>query len=151
MNTDHRELLTSFNLTHIDKSEITAALSPVLKELVELLGLDATLAIVNKFGGTRLFFSKSVVKKSKLISVIGQEKYEHLVKYYRGRGTDVYIPNARKLRQFLRDKAIIEMRRKHMPIAEIALKMSLSERRVAEICARHRSSSTASQPERADP
>jgi len=115
-----------------DTTDIDETLLPgVLREMNELIGITATMAIVQQFGGVRLYVPVNVPADHILIELIGVHNAEKLVDRFGGQ-EHFDIPKAEAALRHVRD---IEIKRCWPGISqrELALKYRLTERRVREI------------------
>ena len=67
-----------------------------LPGLLELLGNDDTLRLVEAFGGTRIFVPIEVKEKHPLREALGLNLYKKLIRYYRG--SHLLVPLAKPWR-----------------------------------------------------
>lgn len=85
------------------------ALPSTARELVEVIGLDATIDLVKTFGGDDLKIPQEVNGTSRmwdiLVETIGQEAAEKLVR--RCAGTVMYVPMCRMVLLSHRDREIV--------------------------------------------
>jgi Mor family transcriptional regulator len=88
-----------------------------LTSLLELIGEEMTLKLVENFGGTRVFVPKAMVKKHPVIDVLGEIGLALMIQYFSG---DMPIPIARGWRIQLYLK-------QGLKIKEIARKVHCSE------------------------
>ncbi len=114
-------------MTDIDES----LLPGVLREMNELIGITATMAIVQQFGGVRLYVPISIPSGHILINLVGIQNAEKLADRFGGQ-EHFDIPKAEAALRQVRDHEI----KQHWPQLsqrELALKYRLTERRVREI------------------
>lgn len=74
------------------------------KELIEVIGLNDTLKLVRKYGGTHLLIPKVRHNSnaiSYLVDVIGEKQAFKLIEHYRG--TTIYLPKCDKAVRSLRN------------------------------------------------
>jgi hypothetical protein len=102
-------------------------LEPLLRDWVNLVGLDAVLAIVEAHGGTRLPIALKADQNADLVRLIGAEKAAILGRHY-GKERPL-IPKALPALRALRNRRI-----RHdlqvMSVRQVALKYRLGERSV---------------------
>ena len=113
-------------------TEIDETLLPgVLREMTELIGLPATMAIVRRFGGVRLYVPVNVPPDHILISLVGMQKAERLAERFGGQ-EHFDIPKAEAALRHLRNEAI-KQQWPEVSQSQLALKYGLTERTVREI------------------
>lgn len=107
-------------------------LEPLLREFCRLIGLPATLAIVEAWGGLPLYIAELQDPGSQLSKAIGYDQARVLGREFGGERP--MIPKAGRALRALRDQRI---RREHSTksIRQLVLDYKLSERRVCEILA----------------
>lgn len=80
------------------------------RELVEVIGIDATIDLVKMFGGDDLKIPEVVNGASRmweiLVETVGPQAAEKLVQRYAG--TPLYIPTCKRALLALRDRSIIQ-------------------------------------------
>lgn len=103
-------------------------------ELLELLGWELTVALVNRFGGGYIHVpTNHLVREHYLLPVIGPEGLEKLVNHYRGE--NVLVPKMQKAMTAFRNDCIRTDRFKNrMRVEELIQKYRLSYRRIIDIC-----------------
>lgn len=105
-------------------------LEPLLRDMVELVGLKATLAIVKQHGGTRLWFPNDPKPDSPMVALVGMDNARRLCLHF---GADrPTIPKAQAALQALRD-ADIRDNPQGLSVPQLALKHGLIERRIYQI------------------
>lgn len=105
-------------------------LEPILRDFVELIGLEATLVLVERFGGTRLPIAEKAEKNEELAGAIGREKAAILGRHY-GKERPL-IPKALPALQAVRNRRI-RAELCSMSVRQVALKYKLGERRVFQL------------------
>lgn len=95
--------------------------------LVALIGPEATLALVERWGGTRLYLPKSSTSDSELWKVVGGDAARYLSERY-GR-EQIEVPGARQWR-------ILVYRGRGMSHAQIARATGCTERTIRRFLAR---------------
>ncbi|WP_016950004.1 Mor transcription activator family protein [Anabaena sp. PCC 7108] len=108
----------------MENSDISEVLPKTLKDLNKLIGLDATLSLVEKFGGSALYIPKSIKEGHKL-SYLAYEHIELLVREFAG--TFIYIPLCRAMEKSVRNQKIAE-KRQSGTIDALAKEFNLSRR-----------------------
>lgn len=105
-------------------------LEPLLREFVRLIGLEATMAIVEKHGGTLLSIPRKAGANEDLVALIGADKAAILGKEYGGERP--LIPKALDALRDMRDRQIREQRERYS-MRELARRYRLGERRIRQI------------------
>lgn len=105
-------------------------LEPLLRDMVQLVGLQPTLAIVAQHGGTRLWFPNDPKPDSPMVKLVGIDNARRLCLHF---GADrPTIPKAKAALQALRD-ADIRANPEGLSVPQLALKYGLIERRIYQI------------------
>jgi Mor family transcriptional regulator len=120
--------MTPLDIRHTD-------LPPALREVAALIGLEATLLLVETWGGVRLYlpFPRNLDVDHPLVRVLGWSAAERLCQ---GFGSGVYtVPRGLEALRAARDRAIRAERDQGRSARALALKYGLSERRLWEILA----------------
>lgn len=108
-------------------------LPPILQDLVELIGLHATMQLVHAYGGVRLYVPKLALESDHtLIRLIGNDAAKKLQAMYGGE-PHFDIPKAERALRAVRD-ADIRNRRLHTSVRQLALEYHLTERQIRTIC-----------------
>lgn len=105
-----REQFSLFDATMPLRSEASQDdLPATARELVEVIGIDATIDLVKMFGGDDLKIPEVVNGSSRmwgiLVETVGPEAAGHLVRRYAG--TSIYIPTCASALRIHRDREII--------------------------------------------
>lgn len=116
-------------------------LEPLLRDWVQLIGLNATLAIVEKHGGTLLNIPEKAEQNADLVALIGAEKAAILGRHY-GKERPL-VPKALDALRAARDQAI-RSQREHKSMRQLAREYGLGERRIRQITSGGPSPSVAS-------
>lgn len=124
-----------------DTEKIMALLPPQIQEFVLVIGLSATLTLVNRFGGLSFEVPHGIDGKNGqwLVRELGFDVACAFVKQYQG--SRVYINNCDALRGYLRNVALVDVIlakmetgiAQHRAIQETAPEFGISERRAYEI------------------
>ncbi len=113
-------------------AELDARYLPgVLQEIAELIGLPATLKLVESYGGVRLYVPKRIDDDHALARLIGLDNARLLSDAY-GAEEHFDIPRAVAATRAVRDMQI-RTDRKTMTHRELALKYGLTERQIRNI------------------
>lgn len=105
-------------------------LEPLLRQLVDLIGLPATMALVDAFGGTLLNIPRQADQNPTLVTLIGTERAAILG---RELGPDRrLIPSAGRALTELRDRRIM-VALQTRSVRQVAREFGLGERRVWQI------------------
>lgn len=108
-------------------------LPPILQDFVDLVGLHATMRLVEAYGGVRLYVPKGELAEDHyLVRLIGREAAEKLQAMYGGE-PHFDIPKAERAMRAVRD-ARIRARRADTPVRALALEHRLTERQIRTIC-----------------
>jgi len=115
------------------QQEIDITLLPgVLREIAELIGLPATMAIVQQYGGVRLYVPKEITQDHPLIKLVGICNAVTLSDSYGGETLEIAL--AENALRKIRDKEI----RDQWPTLsqrKLALKYRTTERHIRRILA----------------
>lgn len=115
------------------QQEIDITLLPgVLREIAELIGLPATMAIVQQYGGVRLYVPKEITEDHPLIKLVGICNAVTLSDSYGGETLEIAL--AENALRKIRDKEI----RDQWPTLsqrKLALKYRTTERHIRRILA----------------
>lgn len=109
----------------------TALLEPILRDLVELIGLHATMAIVAKHGGTLLYISVKGDECEALVALIGAQAAATLSRHYGGER--LFIPKALPALTAARNSNIKADRAAGTSLRELARRYRLGERRICQL------------------
>ncbi|AKH36878.1 MULTISPECIES: Mor transcription activator family protein [Nitrosomonas] len=114
--------------------EVDESLLPsILQEIAELIGLPATLQLVQHYGGVRLYVPKRLSEDHILITIVGEIAALKLVERFGG--LDHFdIPKAQTISLALRNAKIRE-EKSTSSVRQLALKYHLTERQVRKILA----------------
>lgn len=107
-----------------------ALLEPLLRHWVQLIGVNATLAIVEKHGGTLLNIPIKAEENADLVALIGVDKAAILGREY-GRERPL-VPKALDAIRELRDRQI-RAQRDQKSMRQLAREWGLGERRIRQI------------------
>ncbi|HYE35476.1 Mor transcription activator family protein [Methylocaldum sp.] len=121
-----------------------ALLPPIVQEFVEVAGLEAALALVNAYGGTRLWFPSNPEPDHHLIKTLGEAGYTLCARFAL---EWLDIPKCERALRAVRDAAIVEALREGRTQADVAREYGLTWRQVANIAARYRDEEPDSQPD----
>ena len=95
-----------FVIATIDHAAVVAVMPATARELVEVIGFDATLDVLRKFGGKRLFVPSKLVEgfSHRIVDELGLEVAEKLVEAMGG--SRLEPPMLASVERLLRDNAI---------------------------------------------
>lgn len=111
--------------------EIDQSLLPgILLEISELIGMAATLKLVAKYGGVRVYVPKTLTQNHDLIAIVGQKQAESLTMRFGGEVLE--IPKALLANVALRN-VTIKQEYESLSQRQLALKYHLTERQVRNI------------------
>lgn len=105
-------------------------LEPLLRDFVQHIGLEATMAIVQAHGGTRLNIPQKGANNAALVALIGSANAAILGRLYGAERP--FIAKAMPALQAMRDQRIRDDL-KTMSVRRVALKYGLGERRVYQL------------------
>lgn len=118
-------------------------LEPLLRQLVELIGLPATLAIVERYGGTQLNIPRQADQNAALVALIGADKAAVLG---RALGPDrLLIPKALPALTAVRNQVIVRQLQTRS-VRQVAREFRLGERMIWYIRSRAEEAGSADQP-----
>lgn len=110
-----------------------------LRFMLDVIPLDAVLALVRHYGGTSLFVPRNITKESALAKVIGFENARRLVWHYQTER--LYVSNAYRLHRYMetrqRNEAIVKAYSDGVETKVIARAHHISDRSVYLIVKRH--------------
>ena len=120
--------------------ELSSSLNPDLltrnmRDIVEVIGIRATIRLVSSHGGTRIFMPSRYKTNNSLAAVIGDANVKKLWEVYQGE--HVMIDRCEKALLFQRDQEIIAMLNNKIKVADIARKFGLTEMRIYQIQKQH--------------
>ncbi|OGG93576.1 MAG: hypothetical protein A2508_10325 [Candidatus Lambdaproteobacteria bacterium RIFOXYD12_FULL_49_8] len=98
----------------------------MLEELIEILGHEATLKLVQRFGGTALYIPQNPQANHPLTLTIGEQGAALLSSYFGGE--NLYLPLGRKWARELQRERIHELRSSAVPLTEIAKSVGCTTR-----------------------
>ncbi|MBN2684596.1 MAG: hypothetical protein JXR40_04910 [Pontiellaceae bacterium] len=106
-------------------------LSPMLRELERVIGLDATLALVDRWGGINLYIPQTVPEGHTLAEAIGKEEAEKLSRYFGG--DHISMPKAEEYRRLKRDHEIYRKKKSGVKANVLAREYGLTQRHIWQI------------------
>lgn len=106
-------------------------LPPTLKDLCDLLGLEAVIALAQKYGGTVMMLPRTLFNGCTLPEVIGAEAAAKLI-HFRG-GTRLYVAKLDEALRVNRNLQIVKLYSAGEGVKKLAREFSLSERHVWRI------------------
>ncbi len=109
----------------------TQHLPDSIQEMAELIGLPATLKIVEERGGIRLSIPTKVNDKSWLTQLIGREAMMLLVKHYKGEELD--IPRCTAAVKAAQDAHIYQQIQAGVPQSKLAREYGYTERGIRKV------------------
>lgn len=110
-------------------------LPPSLREIREVIGVAATLRMVEGCGGIRVFIPKRPRPEHRLQRILGEEAFRLLSARYGGE--TLSVPRADRIVRRLRNLTIAAAYDTGMPVRELARRHQLTERQVYAILANH--------------
>jgi len=100
----------------------------ILQEIADLIGIPATMAIVEEYGGVRLYVPMKVTPDHPLSQLIGQANAEKLADHFGGED-HFDIPKAKAALRAIRDKEIRSLW-PTLSQRQLALKYQTTERNI---------------------
>lgn len=116
--------LNTLQVMQAHRERIYGLLPTSAQRICDVIGLDATLCLIDKFGGTELYIPYSITQSHALVQVVGLDNADLLVRTFGG--YRMYISLCENLRLVLRNQAIFNA---------VLQKMELGERQSRAICA----------------
>lgn len=102
-----------------------------LQNIAEMIGLTASIKLIEHYGGTSLLIPKRIDESHYLVKSLGVEAAFRLSDYY-GRET-LYIPKADQIMRKMRNRQIIKDFDSGISVKQLARKYRLSNRRIHSI------------------
>jgi Mor family transcriptional regulator len=109
------------------------ALPENLKDIIQVIGLQSALKLVEELGGIRMYIPEKLSTKHVLIQAVGKTDAEKISRHYAG--DYLYFPRCMDALRSMRNASIINDRNQGTPTATLALKYKLTERQVQNILA----------------
>ncbi|MBF0401307.1 MAG: hypothetical protein HQL90_11115 [Magnetococcales bacterium] len=107
-------------------------LSPMLQQLVEVVGLTAATTLAQRYGGIDLLVPAQFHPDHSLVAVIGVEAAQKLIRHHAGER--IYIPKGAHALRCVRNRAILQAYDEgNVTAANLALRHRLTERQVRNI------------------
>lgn len=116
-------------MMHVDVDQLPQTVA----EISEIVGIDATLRLVEAWGGVRLYVPQQMPEDHLLVSTLGRDEAELLAEHYGGE--TILIPRCLAALRAVRNTHICNERDKGASIALLALRHHLTERQVYAILA----------------
>lgn len=107
-------------------------LEPLLRQWVDAIGLPATLRLVQRYGGVRLYVPRNATADHELAQLVGLAALRRLSELHGGE-EHFAVPKAGAALRDVRDRQIRRARARQS-VRQIALAFRLTERRVLQIC-----------------
>lgn len=102
-----------------------------IQEMIDVIGLQATLLIVQERGGIRLCVPTKVSESNWLTQLIGKEAMSKLVEYYCGE--EVEIPRCASAIKAAQDQKIFEKLKAGVSQAKLAREFGYTERGIRKL------------------
>lgn len=109
--------------------QIIDHLTEIVREMVRIGGLTATIAIINNFGGRRLIFSKKSKYYHRLIDLISIESFTAYSKHFQNE--TVCIPKCKTAQKWLDNQELFQDMKNGMSVLKLAEKYGYSERNIS--------------------
>lgn len=108
-----------------------------LQEIVGLIGLQATMRLVERFGGLRIYIPAVATPEHPIAELIGLDAFGKLCEEYSadGHGLRFELPNARRALNAVRNAQIRDEFAASKSVRELAAEHRLTERHVTRIVA----------------
>ncbi|MEX2524478.1 MAG: Mor transcription activator family protein [Gammaproteobacteria bacterium] len=119
-------------VTEIDDDLLPDSLKPI----ADLIGLPATISLVESYGGVRIYIPRSPGEDHPLVQRIGLEAAESLARIYDGE--PVELPMASAALRDARDRELLRRADEGCSINALAQEFGLSRRQVFRILSRLR-------------
>lgn len=113
-----------------------ADLPGVIRELIDEIGLEATMRLVDNYGGLLLRIPREPKPGSPMERRLGQPAFDRLIG--RWAGDRIWVPRCVALLTERRDQALLAEYEAGTPSKELARKFKVSDRHVWRILARSR-------------
>lgn len=110
--------------------DVEQLLEPLLRDMLRIVGWQAVLAIVQAYGGTRLYIAQRAHQNEELVALIGAEKAELLGREMGGERP--LIPKARRALEELRNRQILAQLETDS-VRNVCRRFGLAERQVWKI------------------
>ncbi|WP_347258276.1 Mor transcription activator family protein [Methylocaldum sp.] len=117
-------------------AELIQYLPQSMRDMAEVIPLDAVVALIRHYGGTTLYLPTTVTETSDLAKAIGFPAACQLVGRYRTES--LHIPRAVHLQRVLRDRAILKAHANGATRNELARAHGVSDRIISQVIASHR-------------
>lgn len=112
-------------------SEDRGGLSPLLLDLEQLIGMEATLALVDLWGGVQLYIPVEIPEGHKIEEAIGSESAKHLARYFGG--DHIAMPLAKEYRRRKRNSEIFRKKNEGATAHALAREYDMTQRNVWQI------------------
>lgn len=116
----------------VSEQAALAVLPPSARELVEVIGVAATLAIIRHRGGIRLYVPIRAEPSHPLGHICGMEPFRRLVAHYRGEEIDIPLCRA------LREQEALAAHNEGESVAQLARQYGCTERTMRSMLKRAR-------------
>lgn len=112
----------------------TELLPASIKELIDVIGVPASISIVEERGGVRLCVPKKANPEHWLNKLIGEESFKALVDYYQGE--EIEIPRCVEALRGYKEQQILHASRQGASNAQLAQQFGYTERGIRKLRAR---------------
>lgn len=129
-----------------DEASVIAVMPPSARDLVNVLGFAATMDLLNRFGGKRIFIPNRLTDDAKIVGQIGREAAEKLVE--RMPGTRMEPPMLTSIERLLRDNAIRADFDSGMDIPELVDRYRITQRHIRRLLCRSPDTRPSARPKR---
>jgi Mor family transcriptional regulator len=114
-------------------AELDHLITGTFRQLVDLIGIDAALALVEAHGGTRVYVRARPKPDKGLSRLIGQDAAAKLARAMGGGGIMMKIPMATAYRRELRNRAIVTKYAEGVPLTALAREFGMTESNIGRI------------------
>ncbi|GAB4201929.1 MAG: hypothetical protein Tsb002_38620 [Wenzhouxiangellaceae bacterium] len=114
----------------------TARLPECTRLLIDLIGLELTMKLLNHYGGRHLYIPKRIHSRTALLRVVPQSQAVRLSRFFGGETLD--IPKVDTIKRQFRDLAIAAATAAGASRAELVTHYGLSRRQIGNIRRKYR-------------
>ncbi|MBD2189995.1 Mor transcription activator family protein [Pseudanabaena mucicola] len=111
-------------------------LPPLAQEIRDLIGLNQTLLLVQKFGGTRIYIPPRLESAKSLIKLLGRDDAQKMIDRFKRE--QIVIPRCTAFVNSTRDRQIMSDRALGLTVDQVARKYRLSRQSIQKISSGYR-------------
>ena len=116
-------------------ADLVPCLPQALRDLLKLVSMRGLLALIEAFGGRRVFVPQAPKPTSPLAGVLSRKDFSALCAQY---GGDIFVmPRGTALKCWIRTQKVIALRAAGVSVRNVALELEMTERNVWRIAAQH--------------